>query len=90
MASEQATGTETGASSDSSPLIAALLSFFIPGVGQYYAGDSNRGLVVFGITFIYYALSFVLVIVGIGLLMLLVAPIIHIVAAADAYLQSNE
>lgn len=30
-----------------SPILAAILSFFIPGLGQFYAGDLTKGILFF-------------------------------------------
>ncbi len=89
MASEQAVGTEASSTSEKSPIVAAVLSLVIPGVGQYYNGDTNRGLIVFGAVLVYYILSTVLIFVGIGILMLFAVPVVHIIAAIDAFVQAN-
>lgn len=89
MATEQSLDDAGSGSSDTSPIVAAVLSFFIPGVGHYLGGDSNRALIVFVAVFAYYFLSTILVFVGIGLLMLLAAPLVHIAAGADAFVQNN-
>ena len=39
--------------------IAAVLSFFIPGLGQLYNGDFVRGLIWFGFAWLFGAISFV-------------------------------
>lgn len=45
------------------PALAALLSFFIPGLGQIYNGQTKRGLIILAVQFV----NLVLVSVGIGL-----------------------
>jgi TM2 domain-containing membrane protein YozV len=66
-----------------SPGIAALLSFFIPGLGQAYTGDVLRGVAIFvGLLVV----IFILFITVIGIVFaLLIEPLIHIAAAYDAY-----
>lgn len=90
MATDQSTVADPGKPSDKNPIVAAVLSWFVPGVGHYYLGDSNRALKVFLAVLVYYVLSFVLLFVGVGLLMLFVAPLVHIAAGVDAYLQGNK
>ena len=46
-------------------LLAVVLSFFIPGLGQFYAGHFLRGLLVFISTLVLAGISFMTVIVGI-------------------------
>jgi TM2 domain-containing membrane protein YozV len=40
-----------------SPGVALLLSFFVPGVGQFYNGDTKRGLLMFGILLVSWFLA---------------------------------
>lgn len=56
------------------PILAALLSLLIPGLGQFYAGHLLRGIGIFLFD----------VIVAIATVFLGV-PLVHIVAAIDAY-----
>lgn len=66
--------------SGKSPLAAALLSFFLfGGVGQIYLGQTTKGIVVVAV---YIVCLCVLSFVGIGVLL---APVISIVGAIDAY-----
>ena len=57
-----------------SPILAAILSFLIPGVGQFYAGHMFRGL-----------LLFVLAIIVALFTLFSGSLIIAVVAAIDAY-----
>ena len=54
---------------DKRPEVALLLSFLIPGVGQFYNGDTKRGLLIFGI----WCISWFLVEIGIGVVGLVAA-----------------
>ena len=66
--------------SGKSPLAAALLSFFLfGGVGQIYLGQTSKGIALIGGWIVCFCL---LSFIGIGFLL---APIISIVGAIDAY-----
>ncbi|THE66104.1 hypothetical protein D8Y22_04055 [Salinadaptatus halalkaliphilus] len=82
---EQSTAAESG----TSPIVAAIVSFIIPGVGHYIAGHEKRGLYWIGGFLAYYALAFVLSLVLIGIVLFLASPLLHIAAAADGYLQTS-
>jgi len=56
-----------------SQILAAIFSFFIPGLGQFYAGSFLRGLLVFLFSII---LSSVIVSLSLFLLITIIAPII--------------
>ena len=47
-----------------SPLLAAILSFFIPGLGQLYAGHFLRGVLVFIVAGVLALLSAAIILVG--------------------------
>lgn len=61
-------------------ILAAVLSFFIPGLGQAYAGDIKKGAIYFVIAVILAVISFFT-----GLLLLILSVIFAIYAAYDAY-----
>ncbi len=61
-------------------ILAAVLSFFIPGLGQAYAGDIKKGVIFFVILVILTILSFLT-----GFLLAIVSLIFAIYAAYDAY-----
>jgi TM2 domain-containing membrane protein YozV len=58
--------------------LAAVLSFLIPGLGQIYNGQIEKGIIFIILTFICYALTLILI----GLLFY---PILLVVAVFDAY-----
>ncbi|MBR0059543.1 MAG: hypothetical protein IJP99_09465 [Methanobrevibacter sp.] len=63
-------------------ILAAILSFFIPGLGQAYAGDIKKGVIFFIVAFIIVLLAmFVFRMWFISIISL----IISIYAAYDAY-----
>lgn len=66
-----------------SPIIAALASLIIPGLGQALSGEVVRGAAIFIGLVIVIAILFVSV-VGIAAA-IFIEPIIHVVAAYDAY-----
>jgi TM2 domain-containing membrane protein YozV len=72
-----------------SPVVAAILSLIVPGLGQILGGQTNRGVGWIAAAVIYYLLAFVLTFFLVGIVLFLVAPILHIAAAADAYIQNN-
>ena len=61
-------------------ILAAILSFLIPGVGQAYAGDMKKGAIFFVIAVIFIILAFLT-----GFLSSIVSLIFKIYAAYDAY-----
>ncbi len=72
-----------------SPVVAAVLSLIVPGLGHILGGQTNRGIGWIAATVIYYLLAFILTFFLVGLVLFLIAPILHIAAAADAYIQNN-
>ena len=58
--------------------IPALFSFFIPGLGQAIKGDGVKAVVFFIAAIV--AWFTILLLIG-----LILVPVVHIVAAADAY-----
>ncbi|MFB6168435.1 MAG: hypothetical protein ABEJ43_06260 [Haloferacaceae archaeon] len=70
---------------DESALLAALLSAVIPGAGHVNAGLRRRGMYSFGAWLVYLFISSVFVLYGVGIVMLLALPLVHLVVAADAY-----
>ena len=69
------------------PIMAALASFFVPGLGQVLSGETIRGAAVFiGATVAAIAITAVLTVTVIGILALpVILPIIALIAAYDAY-----
>jgi TM2 domain-containing membrane protein YozV len=61
-------------------ILAAILSFLIPGLGQAYAGDLKKGAIFFIIAVILAIVSFFT-----GFLLSIVSLIFAIYAAYDAY-----
>ena len=61
-------------------ILAAVLSFFIPGLGQAYAGDIKKGVIFFRIAVILAVASFFT-----GFLLSILSLIFAIYAAYDAY-----
>jgi hypothetical protein len=72
---------------DERPLLAALLSFVVPGAGHVRAGLRQRGLYLFGAWLAYLFVAAVLVVYGIGVLLILALPVVHLVVAVDGYRQ---
>jgi hypothetical protein len=80
-------GHEETVDPDASPLLAALFSLLVPGLGLVRAGLRTRGLYWLGgwlgVAFVGLVLTLFLV----GVLILLVVPLIHVGAAVDSYRQ---
>ena len=72
------------------PLIALLLSFLFPGVGQIYNGQMMKGIILlvayFGIIF----LAFILTFIVIGICLFIVPLAIWLYAMYDAYVTANK
>jgi len=97
----ETTASKVGQKSDQDPMVAAIVSFIVPGVGNVISGNTDRGLVFLGIWITWLVLgwgiglfifgtviaffTFGLGFVLIGLLVSLVELVIHLVAAYDAY-----
>jgi hypothetical protein len=47
-----------------SQILAAIFSFFIPGLGQFYAGSFLRGLLIFVLAFVVGGIAFVIPLIG--------------------------
>ncbi len=62
------------------PILAAILSFIIPGLGQAYAGDVKKGVIFIVIAIILFILAFFT-----GFLTSIIDLIFSIYAAYDAY-----
>jgi TM2 domain-containing membrane protein YozV len=64
--------------SGKNPVVAVLLSFLIPGVGQFYNGDSKKGAIMLGAWFV----SVILTTVAVGIVGIIV---VWIWSMVDAY-----
>jgi len=84
------TVTNESQSEDVNEILVAVMSLFIPGLGQLYMGQTKRGAIWLGATIGYFILSSILVLVAIGLLMYLAIPLFGIAAAIDAYMQADK
>lgn len=67
------------------PIIAAIASFIIPGIGQIYAGDAKKGLIFLVIAIILIALRYLILDLIIGIILSVIGIIYNIYAAYDAY-----
>ena len=64
-------------------ILAAILSFFIPGLGQALAGDIKRGVILFVIAIV---LGLILgYLFGTGIITIIIGLIYDLYAAYDAY-----
>ncbi|ARS91770.1 hypothetical protein B1756_09210 [Natrarchaeobaculum aegyptiacum] len=78
-------------------MVSAILSFFIPGVGNLYNGEMQRGAIVLvawlviGVGFWWFFVPIVgTLTLGLGFLLYLLWPFVHIAAAYDGYNQANK
>lgn len=78
-----------GRTDEKNPGLSALASFIIPGAGQVYNGQIGRGgvfLAALVLLWIFYMMT-----LGFGILLgIFIEPILHIIAAYDAYNQANK
>ena len=66
------------------PIVAAIASFIIPGIGQIYAGDMKKGIFFLIITAIFYSIGYFTD--GIYMIISIVVDVIYcLFAAYDAY-----
>lgn len=66
------------------PIVAAIASFIIPGIGQIYAGDIKRGIMFLIVTIIFYTIGYCTN--GIYQLISIVVDVIYSLSVAyDAY-----
>ncbi|MGC8972090.1 MAG: hypothetical protein ACP5K2_07850 [bacterium] len=72
------------------PVIAAIASLIIPGLGQYLLGDQSKGLTHLLIDIGIWVVSIVLSFVGIGLITWVLAPLWSIYSAYDAYKMASK
>lgn len=79
-----------GGVEEKSPIIAAILSWFIPGIGQIYAGQTKRGGVWLTIWIVYVIVAFVLSFIGVGLLLFFIEPLLHLAPAYDAFNETQQ
>lgn len=69
------------------PILAAILSFFIPGLGQFYAGSLQKGIVMFLLAAI---IAILVSIVFREWVYYLVNLLYSIYVAYDAYMMAQE
>lgn len=87
---QEAGGRSPTGTSEKEPGIAAVISLIIPGGGQFYNEQITRGAIVLGAYMAFWMVTFVLMFVFIGFLLMFAAPLFHIVAAWDAYDQAKK
>lgn len=89
---ETSTQSMEGTAGEINPLISAVLSLFIPGVGQFYHGQKQRGAKIFGALVLFFVLRTVLAMVvpAIAGPLFFVIPVLSVGAAYDAYTQANK
>lgn len=75
--------------SDANAILAAVLSLVIPGVGHLYGGQKKRGLYWLAGLVVFDVIVFVTLFIGIGFLLAFLQPLVHIGAAADAFMQNS-
>jgi len=83
-----------GHGTDTSPVIAALISLIIPGVGMIVAGEPVKGRGIYWLVGTIIAgillFGFSLITLGLGAILWLGWPIVHLAAAADSYVQVDK
>lgn len=86
----EATAAATTNEEETNEILAALISFLIPGVGQIYNGQTTRGLAFLGIYVAFWVFTVIMMFLLVGFIIMFMAPLIHIAAAADAYIQAGK
>lgn len=84
------TPTADATSGEVNEVLSAVLSFFIPGVGQIYQGQTQRGAIILGAYVLFWIFTGIMMFLLIGFLIMFLAPLFHIGAAIDAYLQAGK
>lgn len=81
-----------GTSDEVNPLVSALLSLVVPGLGQIIHNQPKRGGIILGGSILLglTLLAFSIITLGLGMLLFFFWPLIHIGAAADAYIQAGK
>jgi len=93
-------GAEVAAGPDLNPILSAVLSFFLPGLGQLYNGQTTRAVATFVVwvawlgAIVFGWLLITLLTGGLALVAVIVLPVIdavyHGIAAVDAYVQAGK
>ena len=83
-------GSSATGSGENDPAIVALISFLVPGAGQIMLGQTTRGVSILVGYLLFWVITFVLMFVLIGFLLVLLAPVFNIGAAWDAYNQAQK
>ena len=81
-------------STDTSPVVAALLSVLVPGLGLIIAGEPVKGRGVYWLAGAVIAgvllFGFSVITLGLGAILWLAWPLVHIAAAVDSYVQVDK
>ena len=81
-------------STDTSPLVAAILSLIVPGIGLIVAGEPVKGRGVYWVAGALIAgtllFGFSIITLGLGAILYLAWPLVHIAAAVDSYVQVDK
>jgi hypothetical protein len=64
-------------------LVAILLTLVVPGLGHFYLGQKDYAFYWILAIFIYYFSAFILTFFVVGILLFLLAPLVHLAAAWD-------
>jgi len=92
MAESTTAQSTESASNETDPLVSALLSLAIPGLGHIIHGQSVRGGIILALSVVLGGMLvvFTVITLGLGIVMWVFWPIIHILAAIDAYFQAGK
>jgi TM2 domain-containing membrane protein YozV len=72
------------------PLLSAVLSFVVPGLGQIYNGQAKKGIILLAGYLLMWIASFFLMFVLIGFCLMLVPIVIWLYAMYDAYVTADK
>ncbi len=67
------------------PIVAAVASFIIPGIGQIYVGETQKGIIFLVIAIILFALGYLITDLTVAIVLSIISLIYRLYAAYDAY-----
>ena len=85
-----ANGAKQTGSDGNDEVVAAVISFVVPGGGQLYNGQMERGVAILVSYIAFWIVTILAMFVVIGFLLVFLAPLFHVGAAWDAFVQAQQ